>query len=156
MGDTLFRTKGVFYRDTYYVHASFLVDVRRPYSAINVQLAYDPLFCEASDERQREEMRQALAEQIYRTDEPFVSECIEKAYPIKNMISVAIRGPENWLGEHHCFNGGLEEIRLGEDPTPGFFPAPNTAGQYEFVLHVFGIYTPECHYEFDVTGVDDA
>ena len=61
MGDTLFRTKGVFYRDTYYVHASFLVDVRRPYSAINVRLAYDPLFCEASDERQREEMRQALA-----------------------------------------------------------------------------------------------
>ncbi len=100
-------------------------------------------------------MRQALAEQIFRTDEPFVSQCIEKAYPIKNEISVAIRGPGLWLGEHHSFIGGREEIVLGEKPTPGFFPAVNAAGQYEFVLHLFGIYSPECRYEFEVIGVED-
>ncbi|MBR2570537.1 MAG: hypothetical protein IKE30_00175 [Clostridia bacterium] len=154
MRSTLFKTNGVFYRDTYYAHVSFLVEVRAAYRAIEISFRYDPLFCESADERQREEMRQALAEQIYRTDEPFVTECMDRAYPIKNGITVAVRGPEQWLGEHHAYTGH-EELVLGERPSPGFFAVPNREGQYEFVLHVFGIYTPECRYSLEIVGVNE-
>ncbi|MBQ6595637.1 MAG: hypothetical protein IJH78_08280 [Clostridia bacterium] len=155
MRDMIFHTKGVFYRDTYYVHVSFLVDVRRPYRRVRVYLAYDPLFCEAPDARQVQEMRDALRDQIYRTDEPFVQNCVDRAYPIKNEISIAARGPAGWLGEHHSFIDGTDEVILGEEATDGFFRRPNEAGQYEIVLHVFGVYTPECRYSLEITGEDE-
>lgn len=151
----IFKTSGIFYRDTHYAHVSFLIDIDKEYRRIRIVFKYSPVVCEVPDEAQKQEMRCALAEQIFRTDEPYVTDCIERVYPVKNEISVAVRNPNRWLGEHHCFVDGRDEIVLGESATYGFFQEPNIPGQYEFVLHVFSIYTPECSYTLEILGEDE-
>ncbi len=149
--ETIFQTEGVFHRYMHYTHVSFLFCTERDYSNIHIRLDYDPLFCEAGEPELRQAMRDALKDQIYRTDEPYVTEKVDKAFPIKNQISVAVRGPQGWLGEHHAFDGG-DSITLGPDASVGFFRAPCAAGQYEIVLHVFAVYTPDCRYSVKITG----
>lgn len=147
----LFEASGTLYQYTHYSHLSYLFNVEHPYRRLIVELEYDPLFCEAGTPEMEAMMRQALREQIYRTDEEFVSGVLKKAFPIKNQISVAIRDPKMWRGEHHCF-AGSDRIELSAESSCGFFSCENPVGAYEIVLHVFAIYTPECHYWLKVRG----
>lgn len=149
----LFETKGTLYQYTHYVQTTFQFDVERDYRQLVIEFQYDPLWCETGTPQMREMMRQALHEQIQRQDEPFVSQVLDKAFPIKNQISLAVRAPDMWLGERHGFTGN-DVIVLGGAPTDGFIAHENKAGAYQVVLHVFAVYSPECRYSLAVRGED--
>ena len=152
MAEIVLKTKGTFYKYIHYTHVSFIFPVEKIYRSIVVDFSYAPLFLEEQNPDFAGMMREALATQIYRNDEPYVSNVIQKAIPIKNQISIAIKGPDGWRGEHHFFPGE-QRIKLGKDcTTDKFIGKQNTIGMYELILHIFAVYTDSCDYVLTVTG----
>ncbi|WP_428771586.1 hypothetical protein V1L52_05925 [Treponema sp. HNW] len=150
--EILLKTEGTFHKYFHYSHVSFLFPIEKKFEAIIINFSYRPLFLKKNNFFLIKMMKDALKNQIYRTDEPYVSNVIKNAIPIKNQISIAVKDPNGWRGEHHFFPG-KEQIVLGKTvTTDGFVNTENETGMYELVLHIFGIYTDKCDYILSVIG----
>lgn len=151
----LFETKGTLYKYTHYNHISFVIDVEKEWKNIVIELEYSPLFCNEHDPELDGLMKKALAEQIYKTEPEYVNQVLKKVIPIKNEISIAVKDPQMWRGEHHFYQNeepGGDIVTLGEKSSFGFFNSRNPIGLYEIVLHVFAIHTDECQYHLRILG----
>lgn len=155
-GALLFEAEGRLKRGTKYVHISYLFDVEEVYNRIVIDLSLSPYRTAGHSPEMREEMKQAIREQIFITDPAAVQEMIEQTAPLRNMCSIAVRTPDGWRGEDHKFVES-RTITLSESgTTPCFKNGRNSVGKYEIVLHVYAVFTDVCNYTLTVRGYHDA
>ena len=135
-----------------YYHISYTFEIPEEYKALEVLLEYEPEKQTSPPEYLEQEIRDAARTEIFREDSQTISALMELC-PLKNLISLAVKGPDGWRGEDHKFLC-RRKIRLAEqDSTPCFTNGRNLPGQYELVLHVYAVFTDSLQYRVEVRGL---
>ncbi len=135
-----------------YYHISYTFEIPKEYKVLEVLLEYEPEKRTNPPKDLEKEVREAARTEIFREDPQTISDLINLC-PLKNLINLAIKGPDGWRGEDHKFLCRREICLAEEGSTPCFSNGKNLPGQYELVLHVYAVFTDSLRYRVEVRGL---